>query len=153
MEFNWLESIDSHCQIAAANEMGRYLREDIAPLEDAGEKRRAFDAWGKAPYQTPWDAIELVNELTRELGVERDELFEIWKAIYSLRLMNETNAGVCLQFIDKDTNHAVAELQQHYLEHTIGHMPEGIRKEAALEAFREIAFKTPRSKEILGRYN
>lgn len=67
--FDWRGSIESHCQLAAVREMGRYLREEDAPLEDLAEKKRAFDVWGLMPYQTPWDAIHLPNDLDRKLDV------------------------------------------------------------------------------------
>lgn len=71
------------------------------------------------------------------------EIFEIWKMIYWLwlRLVGHN-----------ESNKNQAEVQQHILEHTIDRMEPGVRKDAALEAFRDGALHTRKSRQILKKY-
>lgn len=71
-------------------------------------------------------------------------LFELWKAIYTVRLMIHCCAP-------EKRGQRTAEFQQHYLEHSIVQIEDGIRKEAALAAFRRAAAYTERSREIIRR--
>lgn len=71
-------------------------------------------------------------------------LFELWKEIYHVRLM-------VLGCASEKKHRRTAGLQGYYLEHTIDRLDDGLRKDAALAAFREVAFRTPRSREFLRR--
>lgn len=80
----------------------------------------------------------------REDTIGNDELQRVWKAIFELRLMLCGKAP-------RSSNKEVSELQEHYLEHTIDRLPDGVRKSAALQAFSEIAFHSPKARAILDR--
>lgn len=73
--------------------------------------------------------------------MDEDRLLRLWKR----------SCWLWIVFIGgKCSYRKKSQLQQHILEHTIANLPDGsVEKRAALSAFREGAFRTKRTDEIL----
>jgi len=94
-------------------------------------------------------AVEEGGAKASSLGGIMDEklLFELWREIYRAQVMTRCCAG------DKN-NKRVGERQEHFLRHSIDrHLDNGIRKDAAIVAFREVSYQNPHTREILKKYD
>ncbi|MDD5263561.1 MAG: hypothetical protein PHU43_01840 [Candidatus Bipolaricaulis sp.] len=65
--FDWEKSLSGFLVIQGAMAAHQFLVEQIAPLQDIEEKRRAFSAWQANPVQKAANSLALVRQIEREL--------------------------------------------------------------------------------------